>query len=194
MRKVSTNLVPNELPKESVLKALPDAFCAQRWERAVGRWRPPAQRLGAANKPCRQPHNGGVRCAHFPNWMHVSPTRLTRSNTTYDCLWAHPTFRVTELTIRYSQIPKGALTFEHGLSDTASLNNRQPVRVKLKWASGEAALKPVTTTAGGARPIKSKASSRCVLSAAQDGQRHHCLRGPSDERTAPTGCDRSDHV
>ena len=172
-------LGPNELPKESV----PKGFYLDHFARSAGSilWDAGDELFGAqisaANKPCTQPHSGGKRCAHLPNWMHVSPTQLTRSNTTYDCLWAHPPSGNRPLTIRYSQIPKGKLTFEHGLSDTAARsNNRQPVRVKLKWASGEAALSVGNNDGWKRSKHQVEGFLELQISAAQDGQRHHCFK------------------
>ena len=132
----------------------------------------------AAGKACRQPHNGGVRCAHLPDWMHVSPTRLNRSGATHDCLWAHPPSENRELTIRYDQIPSGALEFEHGLSDTASRSsNRQPVQVELRWEGGKASLKAGNKDGWRRSTHQVKGFLEVRVRARADGQRHHCFRG-----------------
>ena len=169
----------NELPKEDV----PKGFYLDHFARSAGSvlWDATDEifsaKISAANKPCTQQHNGGVRCAHLPNWMHVSPTRLTRSQTTYDCLWAHPPSGHRPLTIRYDQIPQGVLDFEHGLSDTAARsNNRQPVRVKLKWADGEASLSVGNKDGWQRSKHKVKGFLELSISAKQDGQRHHCFK------------------
>lgn len=169
----------NELPKE----AIPKGLYVDHFARSAGSVLWDAQdelfgaQISAADRQCTQAHNGGVRCAHLPNWMHVSPTRLTRSKTTYDCLWAHPPSRNRPLIIRYPKIPKGELDFEHGLSDTAARsNNRQPVRVRLKWADGEASL--AAGNKDGWKRSKHQVSGFLELrvSATQDGQRHHCFK------------------
>ena len=172
-------LSANELPKEDV----PEGFYLDHFARRAGSilWDAGDELFGAqisaANKPCNQPHNGGKRCAHLPNWMHVSPTQLTRSNTTYDCVWAHPPSGNRSLTIRYNRIPKGELIFEHGLSDTAARsNNRHPVRVRLRWLNGEASQSVGNQDNWKRSEYQVDGFLELQISAAQDGQRHHCFR------------------
>ena len=173
-------LYAEEMPKAD----RPQGLYLTHFARAAGSalWRAQDHLLSAsvraAGKACRQPHNGGVRCAHLPDWMHVSPTRLNRSGATHDCLWAHPPSENRELTIRYDQIPSGALEFEHGLSDTASRSsNRQPVQVELRWEGGKASLKAGNNDGWRRSTHQVKGFLEVRVRARADGQRHHCFRG-----------------
>ena len=186
-------LYAEEMPKAD----RPQALYLTHYARTAGSalWRAQDHLLSAsvraAGKACRQPHNGGVRCAHLPDWMHVSPTRLNRSGATHDCLWAHPPSENRELTIRYDQIPSGALEFEHGLSDTASRSsNRQPVQVELRWEGGKASLKAGNNDGWRRSTHQVKGFLEVRVRGERMGSAIIVSGGPSDEPAPSTAPDR----
>jgi hypothetical protein len=172
-------LAANELPKQSI----PPGLYLKHFVRSAGSilWHASDElrsaQIRVAGKRCQQPKDGGVRCAHLPDWMYVAPTQLKRSGRTHHCLWAHPPSGGRPLIIRYETIPKGELHFEHGLSDTAAgSSNTHPVKVELKWAGGQATVK--ATNQSGWKKSQHTVDGFLEISvrAAQDGQRHHCFK------------------
>ncbi len=133
-------------------------------------------KVTALKRPCNQAKDGGWRCAHLPDWMYVAPTTLRRDGTSRNCLWAHPPAGAKPLIVRFDSIPNGELTFGHGLSEKAShSNNREPVRVRIKWAGGGAVSEVGNQTAWRRSKHRVKGFLEFEISAKRDGQRHHCL-------------------
>ena len=130
----------------------------------------------AAGQACTQPKAGGWRCAHLPDWMHVSPDHVLINNEGRHCLWAHPPARGKPLTIRFNNLPNGELTWHHGLSDQASRSsNRSPVEVALKWRGGSAQLKAQNGAGWQVSKHQVDGFLDITVRAQQDGQRHHCF-------------------
>ena len=172
------DLVAEEVPKHDLLNGLRLGLFARPAGSTL--WRAEHElstaKVRAAKRPCTQPKDGGWRCAHLPDWMYVAPTDLQRGGKVRNCLWGHPPAGDRPLIIRFDSIPTGELTFGHGLSDKASnSNNREPVRVRLKWQDGAA-----ESVIGNQQPwrlSKHRVSGflQLEISAKRDGQRHHCF-------------------
>jgi hypothetical protein len=172
------DLVPEALPKGDPPQGLYFAF----YVRPAGStlWRAEHElataKINAAKRPCSQPKDGGWRCAHLADWMYVATTDLQRDGKGRNCLWAHPPSGGRPLIIRFDSVPSGELVFGHGMSEKAShSNNKEPVKVRLKWRGGAAESQIGNQPAWRTSKHRVEGFLELEISAKQDGQRHHCF-------------------